>query len=218
MKTISTTIVVDFTSDDENSGSVLKVEIDAREDGFNEGDTSFSALDEPVYLLYKTKNVLVDYHENTLVEPNGVIVLELGIEDPVDPPLGEPQVGEPGYVEPPEVPVMGYRDLEQLVVFACSDRATTNYPVDSGFTYEWLGVDPGVAITVENQTQLTVPKEIIAVARISYSASFLAYRMTNTPESINERTDYTVLTFITGHDMSQEEIDLRDNPPEEEVV
>lgn len=55
---ITTSIVIDFSNDSENSG-VLKVEVDSDASGYNNGVTSFKPGDSPVLLMYKTSNVKI---------------------------------------------------------------------------------------------------------------------------------------------------------------
>lgn len=55
---ITTSITIDFSSSDGASG-ILKAEVDNREEGFNEGNTTFYAGDSPVFLLYKSDNVTI---------------------------------------------------------------------------------------------------------------------------------------------------------------
>ena len=58
MAEITTTLVVNFSSGTGEKG-FLSAAIDSREDGFNLGKTSFGAGDQPVYLISRTTNVVV---------------------------------------------------------------------------------------------------------------------------------------------------------------
>lgn len=62
-KVITTSLNIDFTTTD--AAAVLKVEIDSRDDGLNGGVTTFYAGDSPVFLLYKTTNVIIDSLETS---------------------------------------------------------------------------------------------------------------------------------------------------------
>lgn len=167
---ISATLVVDFENT-AGDGSVLLAEIDNRSDGYNDGDTSFIATDEPAYLLYKTDDVIIDSYVSTLVSPNGTIIT-LATET---------------------------REVEKILVFANTNKATLTYPIKSGFDFKWLGKNPGVNLSPDGQITITTPSDIIAVARVTYNTEFTAYRMTNTPAMIDSRSDYSVLIYIVGH-------------------
>lgn len=58
MAEVTTTLVVNFSSGTGEKG-VLRAEIDGRDDGFNLGNTRFGAGDQPVYLIFRTTNVVV---------------------------------------------------------------------------------------------------------------------------------------------------------------
>jgi hypothetical protein len=64
---IVATLNVSFSEDttEDTTQSVLKLEIDDREDGLNNGDTSFSPGDDAYYFLFKDSNVTVLDHEVT---------------------------------------------------------------------------------------------------------------------------------------------------------
>ncbi len=65
---IVATLNVTFDDDADTDGTrqgVLKLEIDDREDGLNNGDTSFSPGDDAYYFLFKDDNVTVLEHETT---------------------------------------------------------------------------------------------------------------------------------------------------------
>ncbi len=55
---ITTTLVVNFQSGTGEKG-FLQAAIDSRADGFNLGKTTFTAGDQPVYLISRTTNVVV---------------------------------------------------------------------------------------------------------------------------------------------------------------
>ena len=54
---ITTSIVVDFDPGD--GEGVLTAEVDSRQDGYNDGETSFRPGDSPAFLVYKSSNVTV---------------------------------------------------------------------------------------------------------------------------------------------------------------
>lgn len=60
MGQVTTSITINFQTADGDTTSVLNAEVDGREDGFNVGRTSFLPGDSPVFLIYKTSNVIVD--------------------------------------------------------------------------------------------------------------------------------------------------------------
>ena len=151
---ITATVVVSFggaTSD--NNG--LVAEVDGREDGHNQGRTSFNPGDDVYILLYKTDNVTL----NDPVVSYGTLVFEAGLS--------------------PE-PVDQTDDLQ----FVDEIEATLQYPVNAdGFTGQWLGNDLGVVQPVSQiKVGITRPVDahFAAVYRIAYQADALVYRLTNT--------------------------------------
>lgn len=61
--TITTSIVVNFDPGD--AGGMLIAEVDGREDGYNNGETSFRPGDSPTFLIYASSNVTVDAIETS---------------------------------------------------------------------------------------------------------------------------------------------------------
>ena len=133
---LSTSLVIEFANDDEDSGnkSMLKAEIDDRSDGYNSGSTSFRAGDEPTYLVYKTSDVTINLHMNTLPSPNGIIV------GSYVPTAGEQEAFDLGEID--ELPTTETRVIEEMLMFACADSAQLSYPLNGKFTYEWVGSIP----------------------------------------------------------------------------
>lgn len=64
---IVATLNVSFDADADTGDAqgVLKLEIDDREDGLNNGDTSFAPGDDAYYFLFKDDNITIHEHETT---------------------------------------------------------------------------------------------------------------------------------------------------------
>lgn len=80
-KTVSATIVVDFGAAAGDEDSILVAELDSREDGLNNGKTTFLPGDDVYYFVYKTDNVEIVQHESSagsIVQQGTVTFVEEG--------------------------------------------------------------------------------------------------------------------------------------------
>ena len=196
--TLSTTIVVNV---DPSIG--LVVEVDSREDGYNSGDTSFVARDEPAFLVYKTPYVDIDdlVIVTSLTSPHGIVS---------------------------EIARSEYIEQEEIVVFAQNAVQTVGKPIagtlnpiglftPTNISYEILGYgsnDFDVTTDYYNSVRLEPKGSVdadsaVVVARVTSLSEATVYRLTNTPQDINGRSDYTVAIVITGNARSSYD---RSNP------
>ena len=80
---ITTTLVVNFQSGTGEKG-FLAAAIDSRSDGFNLGKTTFTAGDQPVYLITRTTNVVVESQipsfGTVAFFTSGIIVIEQDLQ------------------------------------------------------------------------------------------------------------------------------------------
>ena len=173
---LSTTITIQFNDKtaDTQVGSMLKAEIDGRDvadGGLNVDGTSFTAGDQPVYLMYKTPDVRIVEHLNTLSSPSGA-----------------------------RIDGVGTMQKEDYVVFANSSEGSLSYPVLRGMSYSWVGIDGGTLVMNDLGTRLTTASgdHTLGIARVTYTAGYTSHRITNTPESLGGETEYQVLTIIVG--------------------
>lgn len=168
MSEITTTLVVNFQSGSGEKG-FLSASIDSRSDGFNGGKSSFTAGDEPVYLIARTTNVVV----SSQIPSYGDIAFHAS----------------------------GILDLEQQLTFAQTREARLNQPAIPGsIVPKWIGNNLG-NLTLQDD-ELTVLADIggVGVAKVSYQATFEAYRLTNVivPDLVNNESTFGVLIYITG--------------------
>ena len=59
MSDVTASLVIAFTPDSESESAVLVAEVDSREDGLNNGDTTFRPGDPVYYLTYAGQNVSI---------------------------------------------------------------------------------------------------------------------------------------------------------------
>lgn len=168
MAEITTTLVVNFQSGSGEKG-FLAAAVDSRSDGFNGGKTSFTAGDEPVYLIARTTNVVV----TSQLPSYGAIAFHAS----------------------------GILDLETQLTFAQTREARLSQPAIPGSVVaKWIGNDLG-ALTLQDD-ELTVLSDIsgIGVAKVTYQATFEAYRLTNVivPDLVHGESTFGVLIYITG--------------------
>jgi len=124
--TVTASLVVDF-SDGAQDG-LLQAEIDSREDGFNQGKTSFIPGDDAYFLVYLGSNTALKTVAATLGAVS--LVQTAGRE-----------------VEPETV-----QFTEQ------QREATLGYPVSGGLSVSWMGANPGAAqLRGDNQLVLPSP-------------------------------------------------------------
>lgn len=62
---VTTSIVVQFGSEEDADKYILKAEIDSREDGYNKGNTSFQPGDSPYILVYKSPELSLSFEVST---------------------------------------------------------------------------------------------------------------------------------------------------------
>lgn len=170
MSTITATLVVNF-DDGRQGDAVLQLEIDSREDGFNAGKTTFGPGDQPVYLQFKTSNIIVQEK-----------VVSAGLIQPLN--LGAPDN---------EILV------EEFLVFPREQTQTLSKPVDSGFTFKWLGTDLGTLVLLDELT-VRAPTNGVAVAKVTYTTKMEAFRIVNIPFPLNGESTFPVLVFHIGDD------------------
>lgn len=123
MGVVTTSLVVDFSPKD--GGGVLKAEIDNRENGYNNGETSFVAGDSPVFLVYKTSNVRLI---------NGTPKSSLGYIHSISSNVSI--------------------EVEEYLTFANERTATPTYPIYGNFYKEWFGGSGSVSYT-ENSVNVS---------------------------------------------------------------
>ena len=179
-KTVTTSLVVEFDTGDEDTNSILLAEIDSREDGLNNGNTSFKPGDPVYFLIYKTPDAVVDgiFVTHGVVNPSGSL---------------SPRDLETNYAQ-----------------FIADDSVNLTYPVKSNFAGEWLGDhgDLGTTQIINNAAiKLTeIPKEsdgitpkehYAGVLEYTYTTEYQAYLVQHT--AIPNKDKYQIIIYIYGH-------------------
>jgi len=175
VKTVSVT--VDFSANQDSSG-ILSAEVDSREDGLNDGNTSFiPGVDDPVILLFKSAGVVIDE-----------MTTSIGTLTPTT-------SGEPYEVD--EF-VQFNNTRSSSLSYPNSQPSNPSSPGSGSFTYEWYGVNGGVV--TDTETQINIPLKAVAALRMKYVSAYTAYRLTNVPAEINGETEFPVIIYIAGHE------------------
>ncbi len=169
-KTYTASVTVQFTKD-EDSSAILTAEVDARPEGMNGGNTSFlPGVDDPVILIFKSADVIVDS-----------ITTSIGTLTPVS--VGAPYaVGEGN---------------DGFLLFANERSKNLSYPNNAGFSSQWYGTSGGVV--TDTETQVSIPADVVAVLKAAYTANYAAYKLTNVPAEINGSSEFPVIIYIAGH-------------------
>lgn len=89
---------------------------------------------------------------------------------------------------------------EDVLVFAGTREASISVPVESGFTYKWLGNNLGT-ITVSGTKAIASdggPNKV-GVAKVSYNASGYVGEITSGAE-LDGETDFSIAVLIVGNE------------------
>jgi len=86
--------------------------------------------------------------------------------------------------------------VEDIVTFSMENTKALNYPISGNFTYKWLGRSNGSVSHTENT--LSLAEKSIGVLKISYEATYSAYRLNNIPAILDGETEFSVLIYIAG--------------------
>lgn len=166
---VKTSIVVQFADDVGDADLLFKAEIDSREDGLNNGKTAFAPGDSAGILLYKSPEIISLTTDNTA----GSLV-----------PASQGTI----VIEREE---LIFDDNETP-----NQEYSLNYPVDSNFTYKWLGRDGGPLQLVKN-TKVVKPNAGIGVALVSYTTRYYGYRLTS-PAVLNDESEFSIIVLFIG--------------------
>lgn len=166
MATVTTSIVVEFK---QVGNSLLTAEIDSRPSGMNNGRTSFSPGDSPVFLLFKSDDVTVD----RIISSYGTVL---------------------SVIPPP--PGMDLYEVEEWITFADTDEASLTKPYYTGLTYEWYGTNLGTL--TPKGTSIRAATKGVGVAKVKYYSRFTAHSVPS-PLTMNGKTDFQILVFVAGH-------------------
>jgi hypothetical protein len=169
---IVATLNVSFSEDTEGTQGVLKLEIDDREDGLNNGDTSFSPGDDAYYFLFKDSNVTVLEHEVTAGGKSAQGSGTKSIDETIT--FSNSDTGSLGY--PPD----GGVTLQWL-----------------GRSFEVRGTEifPNTSLPEVTRSELKMSngKKVVGLLNCVYESTGDLYKLSNVPKDFDE-----VLIFAIG--------------------
>jgi len=90
----------------------------------------------------------------------------------------------------------GTKSVTEFVHFPKTREVAPKYPVYSGFTYSWMGTSLGT-LSATTDRSLVATTSGVAVAKVTYTTSFLQYRLVNT--LLTGENEYDVLIYIEGN-------------------
>ncbi len=79
----------------------------------------------------------------------------------------------------------GTRQETEDLTFANAKEASVRYPVSSIASMTWLGVSPGTASLVNDNT-ITIPSPGFGLLRVVYNANYNAYSLSSVPTTIDQ--------------------------------
>lgn len=79
----------------------------------------------------------------------------------------------------------GSRLIEETLTFSDSREASLRYPVAGAFSSNWIGRNGGT-VSLHNQNAVLIPMVTFGILKVTYLASFTAYRLTNVPLGIDQ--------------------------------
>jgi len=144
-KTVSTSLVVDFQSD--VGDGVLKAEFDDREDGYNNGITSFNPGDNPAFLVFASSNVETVTSSSDHIESSEGSISYLG---------------------------SGTIEKEQFLQYADEKEQSLDYPASGSVSTSVRG---NISPNAPGETKITLAEAGTGVIKATYNTSFRAFRL-----------------------------------------
>lgn len=89
---------------------------------------------------------------------------------------------------------------EEIVIFTGENTTSPEYPILSGFTYAWLGKNPGALTATESEITLSKAageQYSVGVAKISYSTTVDLYTLAS-PTSLGGVQEFSIVVFLSG--------------------
>ena len=171
MAVVTTSIVVDFDAAG-SDGSILTLEVDSREDGYNKGKSSFSPGNDVYLLLLKTPDVTVQ----NLISSHGLLTK----------------------VEDTTIAVKEFGQFANEKSVSLSRPIPTSAP----FTVKWFGNDLGnVAAESNSKLILTATDEVlgdpfVGIMEYEYTAEAEVWKLSNT--LISGESTYGIIVYLQG--------------------
>ena len=190
---LNTSMVIDFAP---SAGEMLKLEVDTRAWGYNGGKTEFSPGDEPVYLGFKTNDVVITQHTIGIPEPCGWVKAGYDNDDSYN---------------------GGTEAFTMVETFLVANDLILNlkYPIpatkEGEVKIEWLGQPALVVGFKAFKTRVFFEDPIIGTCRITYPSEFCAFRIVNTPLELSVGiedeivTSYTIPIYMKAYHTSKDD-------------
>lgn len=166
----SATIQVQFGAESAYSTRHLSAQIDTREDGLNNGKSSFSPGEMVAFLVFEGPGVTHDY---PVCSAGSVALFDW---------QGE------GLLE------------EHDVMFQNNDSVTVGKPIAELLNVTWVGRSLGDLTLQDDKLTLRATNEGVAVARIEYRTVTPKAYVLQSPQTIAGLSDYAILVYIEGHE------------------
>jgi hypothetical protein len=173
------TLNVSFDTTDESTSGNLKLEIDDRPDGLNNGNTSFKPGDDAYYIMYKDADdalfkLTIIRHEATA-----------GGTAPV-------------------APGTATKSIDENITFSNSDTGSLGYPPNNDVVLDWLGksyelkgttLTPDTTLPERTRSELKMKggKKMIGILNAKYTTTGTTHKLSGVPEDFKE-----VLVFAVG--------------------
>lgn len=96
----------------------------------------------------------------------------------------------------------GQVEVEQVLAFANTREAVLSQPaVPGSLVTKWIGNNLGALTLQTDERTVLAGVTGVGVAKVTYLANFLAYRLTNiiVPDLVHGETDFSVLVYIVGN-------------------
>ncbi len=164
---VSATIVVEFNAAE--SGE-MTAELDTREDGYNAGKSSFSAGDEPVILLRKSDNVILD-----------LVICSLGT-------ITQFATGFTSETNWLTYPRTKDANTDKII----SSNFTSQWFGNNLGSVQVQG-DKSVILTAAGANTS------VGVLKVTYDSNFIAYKLAGIPSTVNGQKEFSVLVMFVGH-------------------
>lgn len=166
---IVASLSVTFGEDSTSIGGSLKLEIDDRPEGGNDGETSFKPGDDVVYFLFKDSNVEILEHFVTA-----------------------------GGISPATAKAGNTKVIDDFVAFTNSSTASLDYPPSSGVTRSWMGkcytiakdgtVTSNATLPDVEYSELSMPnnKNVAGILRCKYTTTGDLYKVSGVAKDVTE--------------------------------
>lgn len=165
---------VGFEKESAEQGQI-KLEIDDREDGLNNGDTSFQPEDDVYYLLYQDSNIDIVAHESTAGGISGAGSVTKDVDENVT--FSNSDTGSLSY--PPSGAVtMGWLGRSIQLKFSTD-------PVTKKTTVTKLPNTDKPEVTFSN-LKMKKGKKVVGVLNCKYSTTASAFKLSGVPKDYKE--------------------------------